>query len=394
MKKLLLNSLAVLLMANGWAQSPLYIAELPAVKEEGFYRIVLTPEIIAGSVAGFQDIRIHDNNRNPVPYVLRTENPVSVTQQFIDFPVVSVKKGVDQLTHVTLRNDSNMNVQELLLYVTNTVANRNISVSGSNDSSQWFIIKENVPVEGYFHEKDLFIQSVDLPLTAYKYYEIIINGKNLLPINITRAGVKREHFGDGNFQQLPAPAITQQNRNKITYAAINFKNQYQVDQLVLKITKPKFFKREINVFNDHQLLGSFAISSGAPVILPVRIKSNKLRLEINNQDNPAIIIDSIQAFQLTRSLIAYLDKGECYQLSFGDSSAKAPNYDLAAFADSVGKSINELHPGVIEKINAPEIIKDDKSNNKLILWIATGIILIILLIITLKMAKEVNKREK
>lgn len=394
MKKLLLNSVVVLLGTIGWSQSPLYKSELPPVKNEGFYRIMLTPAMIAKSLPGLPDIRLNDNKGNPVPYVLKTESPVSVTRQFIEFPVASTKKGTDQLTHVTLKNTGGHNVSELLLHVRNTVANRTISLSGSNDSLQWFIIKENVPVEGYYHEKDLFIQSVQLPLTAYKYYEIIVNGKNLLPVDIFKAGVNEEHFGNGNYQQLPSTAIHQRTKEKITYVDINLNDRYQVDQLSIKISKPKYFKREVNVYNDNDLLGSFPISSGSPVMIPVRFKSNKVRLEIDNQDNPALTIDSILAFQLTRSLISYLDKGINYTISFGDSSAKPPNYDMAAFSDSAGRSIIELNPGAVQQSGSPAVSGNDKKNSKLLLWIITGIILVILLLITLKMTKEVNKRDK
>lgn len=394
MKKLLLNSIAILLGTTGWSQSPMYKSELPIVDHEGFYRIILTPDIIAKSLPGLPDIRLNEKKGNPVPYVLKTEIPVSTTRQFIEFPVVSIKKETDQLTHVTLKNATSHNVNELLLYVRNTVANRTISLSGSNDSLQWFIIRENVPIEGYYHEKDLFIQSVQLPLTAYKYYEIIVNGKNMLPVDIFKAGVNEELFANGNYQQLPSPVVHQQVKEKATYVDIVFNDHYQVDQLSIKISKPKYFKREATVYDGNSLLGSFAISSGSPIIIPVHSKSNQLRLKIDNQDNQALTIDSIQAFQLIRSLISYLDKGTSYDIFFGDSAATAPNYDLAAFSDSAGKNITILNPGIVQKINSLTPDKDKKDHNKLLLWIITGIILVILLFVTLKMTKEVNKKDK
>ncbi len=94
----------------------------------------------------------------------------------------------------------------------------------------------------------------------------------------------------------------------------------------------------------------------------MRFKSNRLRLEIDDKDNPALTIDSIQAFQLTRSLVSYLDKGTGYNISFGDSSAKAPNYDLAAFSDSIGKSITNLNTGVIKKMELPVLTTKNKKS--------------------------------
>ena len=89
MKKLLLNSIVILSGITGWSQSPMYKSELPVVDHEGFYRIILTPDIIAKSLTGLPDIRLNEKKGNPVPYVLKTERPVSATRQFIEFPSVN-----------------------------------------------------------------------------------------------------------------------------------------------------------------------------------------------------------------------------------------------------------------------------------------------------------------
>ena len=64
---------------------------------------------------------------------------------------------------------------------------------------------------------------------------------------------------------------------------------------------------------------------------------------ISNEDNPPIKITGIRAFQHAEYIIAYLEANKSYTLTFGDSLAQAPVYDLTYFKDSIGKQIPDGH---------------------------------------------------
>lgn len=116
-------------------------------------------------------------------------------------------------------------------------------------------------------------------------------------------------------------------------------------------------------------------------------------MEIINEDNPPVKITAVNAFQLNRILLAYFDPTVNYHLIFGNPLAPAPNYDLAFFQDSTASAL-EVGTGLITGNNiANPTTKTAGSNEKLILWIVIFSVLALLLILTLRMVKEMKKNE-
>jgi hypothetical protein len=115
-----------------------------------------------------------------------------------------------------------------------------------------------------------------------------------------------------------------------------------------------------------------------------------IRIEIDNDDNPPLKIDNVTGYQLNRYLLAYLESRKKYQLFFVDSLASVPLYDLRFFNDSI--NVKTLIAGPIERNTTASAIQEKATNNnKWLLWGSILPILIILLVLSTGLIKEINK---
>jgi hypothetical protein len=381
-----------------------YKATLDGVKEDGFYKIMLTPEVLAKSqtyfaksYTSFPDIRILAANGIQVPYILEMDSARFTESSFVEFPILSKQKNKDKQTHIILENKTGNAINDLLLITANMDAKRWISISGSHDLKDWYIIKENALIEEYFSKnKDASVHSISLPTVNYRFFKIIIIGEDILPFNIVKAGVYKESYTAGKYMEIPSPTIVQKDSfDRITYFELNFPNAYLIDKIRFEIEGPKFYKRRISIpSQDVFHLSDFSyINSEDAVLVFQSLKERNIKFIIDNNDNVPLRIKSAKAYQLNRYMLAYLEKGKQYQLAFGDPLAKAPEYDLQFFKDSIGTDIPVLSVGNIQSISPIKAaIEKPKNNNTVFLWITIAIVSILLLFFTLKMTREIKKR--
>ena len=208
-----------------------YKAALSPVPQSGFYNIALSPAIIAKCKTDLGDVRIKDNAGNEVAYILYTETARLNEDAFTEFPVYYS----DNRASVIIDNILPNSINRLFLLIKNSEAQRVATLSGSDDEKHWYIIKENIVLQNeYPATADAFAQSVSFPQSSYKYFRVTMQGKNILPLNIVKAGVYRQSFAGSTYDTLPAPNIIQtDSANKKSYVYLALGNEYQVDKLSL-----------------------------------------------------------------------------------------------------------------------------------------------------------------
>lgn len=391
MRKLLLSNTLLLCVLFADAQQFKYKATVNRPDSAGFYKIVLTPSFIAKAKADLSDVRLM-HNKTQIPYIIKTETGYT-ENTFTEFPIIDRRREADSLTHVICRNTNVQQVNELFITIGNTEANRSVSISGSNDSLRWYIIKENVPIERNFGQNTQFIQAITLPATSYRFYNISIDGKNLVPVDILKAGIRTAEARRGAQTMLARPAITVGNSGNRSQVDIAFNDTYHIDEINVNISAPRYFSRNVRVLagdSTAELLGYYNLSSEKPAPVPLNYKSNRLHLQIENGDNPPLTIDSITAFQYNKYVIAYMEAGNTYELFTGDSSLNAPVYDLSTFADKIGKDVKTLAVSDTETITG--VLQPKREQGTMLIWITIAIALVVLLIITFRMLNEVKKR--
>ena len=373
-----------------------YKAALDTIVGSGFYNIPLSPAIIAKCKKNLEDVRIKDNTGKEAPYILYTESARLNEDAFTEFPVSYSENRLA----IIINNILSGSLDKLFLLIKNSDAQRTATLSGSDDTLHWFIIKENIVLQKeYPAGKDVFVQSVSFPSSSYNYFRITMDGKHLLPLNIVKAGVYRHSFTNSVYDSLPSPMVVQKDSaDKRSYVYLSFNDNYQIDKLTLSFSGAKFYKRNVIVYDKNTInapLVQDTLSSGKLSTVEFGAKTNRLLLVINNGDNAPLSLQKAAAFALHTSVTAYLEKDMHYSLYYGNPSAIAPSYDLEYFSDSIGSNIHPLAIKNIEKISIATATKPEKSDvGNWLLWGVIVVVLLLLIYFSLAMIKDINNKNR
>jgi len=375
-----------------------YKATLDTVQQDGFYKISLTPAIVAECQPQLSDIRIKRNDSREMPFIVKAQTSSATTANIILFPLI---KGSNP-NKIVFQNGNVIGTNELILFIKNTDATRTATLSGSDDTSHWFVIKENIALAKEDNEKDrtFFNQTIQFPYSNYRYFQISMPGKDMLPLNIFQAGVYRtSSIINDILDVIPQPFVIQQDSsNKRSYIQLRFDKNYQIDKLCFSLSGAKFFNRSFTLYNGistgSTVLASGNVTSGdSSTTLNVGVKTNALLLVINNFDNAPLTLNKITAYQLPVALLTYLNGGNNYSLFFGDSTLQAPAYDLQYFSDSIHTNTYPLAIKGIEQITVPAGTKASANNHlpAVALWSIIIAVLLLLIYFSYTLLKDINK---
>ena len=117
--------------------------------------------------------------------------------------------------------------------------------------------------------------------------------------------------------------------------------------------------------------------------------AKKLRIIIQNQDNPPLTIGNLSVSGYQHQLITRFSQLATYYLVYGQQNAPKPRYDLQQFKDKIPTTLTDLSLGVQQKI--PKIIEPTVTplfTNKWWLWALMVGIILTLGWFTMKMLKE------
>jgi hypothetical protein len=376
-----------------------YQASLHRVDSGGFYKISLLPDFVAKSNAGLTDIRLMDQKGHFVPYITADNLPRTDNEQFIVFPEVTIKTKIDTGTTFIIESKEKAPVNKLWLKLKSTAVKRSVNLSGSDDLQRWFAIEEDIPLQEAVLDNDgSYLQSISFPASNYHYLKLLVNDKNKVPVKFLQAGIYTEQSVANRYFPIPNTKFVKKDTNKVTYINIQLHDDYLVNQLDLNISGPKYYKRDVSVYQiDKQgkhLITNAELNSGKKGALLITAKTTKLELQIENSDNLPLDIDGVTVSQADQFITAYLESGQSYKILTGDKNAVAPVYDLKFFADSIHNHIPEVtHDQVTKNIvfETPGI-KAPRHDYTIVVWIAIVIALVLLTLLTLKMTKEVNKK--
>jgi len=387
-----------LILSASAQQNFKYQASLPKVDSTGFYRISLQPALVAKAKTDLADIRIIDTKGNFVPYITAGSLPQKDQKSFVVFTLVDTRLTTDTGTTFTVENKTGLALDRLWIRLQNTAVQRKVNLAGSDDLKQWFAIQEDIPLqEAVQNSEGTYLQSLSFPASNYRYLKLLVNDKNKTPIKFLQAGIYTEYAATLSYVPVSPVELSRTDSNKTTYITLKLNDNYQVNKLHINITAPKYFKREVSVYQiigkEKQLLADAELNSAKTTDLLVAAKASQLLLLINNGDNLPLNIKSIEAYQSDESLISYLDGKQSYRLLVGDEAVQAPEYDLKFFADSIRTNLSQIRHGAVSK-NTGYQTKPAKAGRDytLFIWIAIIIAAALLLFLTLKMTKEVNKK--
>jgi hypothetical protein len=383
-----------------------YEAAIKPVDSSGFYNIVLTPELNAHLKTDYSDLRIVNDTGKWVPHLVRSLS-TEFTEDFViwDLKIIRKENSSKETELVVSAKDSISS--NLVIYLSNTVAERFCSVSGSNDLSSWFTINDSILINPSSDSKKVeTFFDISFPPCSYKFFKLQLNNRNKEPFNIIHVGTRgvvrvATKFDRYHIVENPACVISQKDSSKLSIIKVEQSAAYHFETVSVKVNGVKYFKREAYLYipisinhsfsNPGQLTGNFTISNNST--LKFRFPSNKTKIFyiiIHNDDNLPLKVEEVKTFTNYRVATAYLEKGSHYKLLLDNPSAAAANYDLTIKDISAKENIPSPTIGKITSIKTTTIAATT-SNFKNLIWLTIAIAAIILSFFTFRLITDMNK---
>lgn len=410
-----------LLPTIAMAQNFSYKAKIEPVNKDGFYKVQLSSQMSAYANPFLTDVRIMDNDGKEVPYLLKKEDAYQSESDFVNYTFTEDNVSADWQT-IIIDNENKSDVEQFVLEMKNAETDRVVRMSGSNDKGKWFVVRDSF----YFsaagmNNTSTIRMSITFPKSDYRYFKLEIKKKGKEPLNILNVGYTNEVFKMPSYMKVQGVTYTQKDSNKKTILNVLSAPANRIDKLVFYISSPTMFKRDGVMKKHGEDIDSYS-GSNESVIMSKKYKRGNYNqtevfelnsnsqsrviytdgflgrekiedfsIEINNNDNEALHIDSIVAYQLTSSVIAEFKKDKKYFLYFGDSLLDSPSYDLQYFESKIPANSPLLTIGDVQPKSAKVDEEYNQSKDKWMVWIGIGIIAIILFLMTGNMMKKMNK---
>ncbi len=383
-------------------------AALPAVEKDNFYRIVISPRISTHLNDILSDIRIYDKKGLEVPYILQQELPNYYHENFIEYEILAKDSKPGCCTSLLLRNAKKNPINNIHLKIKNADAWREASLLGSDDQNKWFTIKDYFTLsapDGFQDTEE--IKLVGFPWSNYEFYLLKINDSTLAPLNILQAGYYEAETSAGKFTELPVRLhASDSTLQRKTYVRLSLGSLQFIDKLEVVVSGVKYYRRNATLFEKririsksgerseyYNPIKNFELTSGRTAIVELfGVRAQELLVEIENEDNPPLTISGVKAFQLNRYLTGWLNRDEQYVLKFGEPDLAPPVYDLTFFKDSIPAKSDILEAGEIKFLQkVSKETPDTFFTSKTIIWVAIGLVTVVLGIMSVKLVRESTK---
>jgi len=386
-------------------------ASLPKVEVDGFYRISLTPELSQYLTSNFSNIRIHNAEKKEIPYILQAESRRYYTEEFKEYKILEKKQAKNCCTSLVLHNPEGTSINNIILSIKNAEVTKYATLLGSDDQQEWFALKQSFSFNSIIGENQTSeIKIVDFPLSNYSYYKLLIDDSTSAPLNILKAGYFRINSEEGKFTEIRGQRITAADsaKEKKTYIRISYDTLRTLDRFMLTMSGPTYFlrhaslsvkkqrinrKKEKEFYFEH--VSEFEISSKQTSFFEFSgLKTSELLIEINNQDNTPLQVTSAKVYQLNRYLTALLKAGDNYVLKFGGAELQAPQYDLVFFKDRIPSDPITLTPLSITVYEEKDTKSPTFFTNRAIIWVAIGVIAVVLAAMSFKLVNETSAKNE
>lgn len=392
---------------------PRYETVLPTPPKDGYFAISFPYEVAGRARADLSDLRILDAQRNEVPYGVRDDVRQYHRQEFVSY--------VMEVSHFSRRTDilvegPGESISSLTLRVKNAEAKKIASLEGSNDSKNWYAIRDRISLDdladGNATENYLTLQ---FPKSDYAYYMLSVNDSLSAPLNVMGVGaIRSENDFSRNVWVIPPVKTEIKTVQKNTEVVLSFGEKYLFSKAIFYVSAPQYYSRSVQVVMTEEpetetdrrprlirskgsfsrdYWGGYLDSEDSVHSISLNQYGDTLKFSIYNGDDRPLQIDSIHACVDRQYLVAYLKAGATYRVTAGDDRAEMPRYDLS-FQSQLGDTLPAL------EVTAPwkEREKDPADEPSALMtfvttygiWIVIGVIIIQMVYVLYRMGRKMN----
>ncbi|MGV3541307.1 MAG: hypothetical protein ACO1OQ_15935 [Rufibacter sp.] len=409
-----------LILASLWLVSPFWAngqdfafkTQVEPVPKAGYYRILLPPKVTGHLQPAANDLRLYDSNGQEVPYLLQTSQPLQYRTLFKPYQILRYTRKPGGMSELLIHNPGQRAINNIILVIGNADVRKVVALSGSDDQQNWFVLKEQDVLFAIQNTNATAeVKILDFPLSNYRYFRLQLNDSTSAPLNILKAGYYDTYPEEGKYSRIPVASFSRLDSAKTTYLRLNFGQPMYPERLVLHISAPHLYRRSATVVLGQQKVPErrrrkrrhrlreeaiaipLVLSSNAPatVDLPAH-RVEHITIQIINADNPPLTIDSLQVLQLNRYLVAELEPDKTYEIRFGNKEAKAPEYDLHFFQDSIPKGGPVVQVQQVMPLQKKTTGKTRGS--KALIWAALAVVALGLAFMTRQLLRDMDRKKE
>lgn len=409
-KFICLASFILVVLNNNYviAQQFKYKSSLSSVSLTSLYKVELSPLVQNYCFSNYKDLRVVDSNGIQKPYFILSEPILKSASDFIKYTIVS-QNHYNNYTEIVIENSTKEKISNIAFNINNSEALKLCTIEGSDDLKQWYSISKLQTLSLSYNEQYTNqYKCLYFPLSNYKYYRLLIDDWSSEPFKVNSAGYFKNSLISGKLNRVTNSFQLSTNPNqKSTTIKLSISGNQSVQQLVFKISQPHLFLRKAFVYykekikvakqietEQKQIIKNFTLNSNEPLIVDIpETQKNELYIDIENEDNEALQIDSVITNQLARFLIFDATQNQQYFLKCGNDSLQLPNYDIINFVNGSPQFYPELKFSNFENIEIVSEIKNKQPQffeSKLFIWIAISVCSLIIGLFSIKMIKNLK----
>jgi len=388
-----------------------YAAAIDTISKDGFYNIVLTPEINAHVKKDYSDLRIVNDSGVWIPYLVRIPNS-EFTFEDVFWERKIIRKTINsQLTELIIEGSAKP-TSNLIINIKNAAVDRYCTLTGSDNMTDWFIINDSINIKPEATLKENISSfKISFPPVAYRYFKVSINNVAKEPLNILSASISGTVDGTGvpiNHPDMENPAciIHQKDSAKSSFIQVTQKAHYHFETIALKVSGAKYFNRSASVYiplsgnhsfsNPGSLLTTITISNNSTLAYNIPVcNADTFYVVIQNDDNPPLYVEQVKTLVNYKVATAYLDASKKYRLLLDNNKATTANFDLQLKDIANKETVPAVNIGKIELINQEQNKTPDKTDNSFaMLWIMIALGAVVLGFFTYRLVKELNNKKE
>lgn len=417
----LLAFLTLLLPASLSAQDWVAESKIPPVSEiktAAYWDVFLPPSLTAYLGTGYGNVRVHDQRGEEVPYLFRNDKAAATEMSIRWLDKVGGDYWSRWYSRNIFENPGGRLTDRLALRIRNADVTQNFWLSGSDNRTDWYIIKEDYHYEAAYNpQAGSNLLTLHFPPVDYKYFKVELRHYWEEPIQIMGAGIYTFDTTKGNFTEVTGLGLTQKEEGRQSMVSLELGARHYLDRLYLEIDGPELYHREARLqrhlggetgtWDDVQ---AFTISSEAASMLRLpSIRAERLRIVIENKDDKPLRIAGARAWQTRKFLTLRLEPGAPYTIKIGPEDLRAPEYDLAHFDKQLPERRSERWartPVSLAPATAPntpakpgEPAKEVAAEKPFFqhpgfLWGGIGLIVLVLGYLSIRMLREMAAENK
>lgn len=405
MYKQLLN--IFLLLSTATIVSQNFKGTVSEIKQNGFHKILLSPEVRSASLSNINYFRILDSKKKEVPYILLNDES-TMQSSYMPFHFEAVNNAKDSVSSIIIENKNKLKLNHFTFKIANTKVKKSYSISGSNDKKEWYGLSTNQLFYGLNEaEKTTVEQNFSFPLNDYAFVKFEFSNTKSLPLQILDIGLYNHLYATAPQIEITDLKINNSTNkeNKTTQLTVTFHTPQHIESMAFDIkndvflrkakilvNKTRTLKKRTEIYQDHVF--NFELHSGTQNIFELPyVFEKEIIIEIENNDNPPLNIKQIKFFQKPLYVICNLQHSETYEAII-DTTLHKPVYDLVNFKSYFNSGLPQAVITDFRKINTEnESSINSKSfwQTNTFMWICILLAILVIGYFALGLIKDLKK---